>query len=372
MKNMGKNDVQFLILHHNVIIRKTGKRYFLIRPDYDYSKNDTIVLTEDGVSLLDYIKVQRSVAEIFHHFNVPINEQKSYMDYFDFLSRHGYIIFWNMQMEGKEFINSIADTEWEPDHIPTIASIEVTPVCNFNCIHCYLDDKRTKNDEMKSSQILTIIDILAEVGMLVLTFTGGEPLLRKDFKEIYLYAKRKGMQVELFTNGFLLDEELLQLFREYPPLEIDISLYGSTDDKYEEVTGVKGAFTKVKNNIKRFKENGINIGLKSTIMSNLEDDIGGIFAVAKEFGINMRIRFDMIPTVNDESKTNMQIDVKKAVELYATHAVDAYNSDLDVLCKSRADPNLRIGKHRYACGLGKCMCAAAKNKAKISGLIRGR
>ena len=348
-------DVHFLILNHNVVIRKTGKRYLLIKTDYDYSKRNMMSLTEDGVHLLNFIKVQRSISEVFQHFSVQSNEQKSYVDYFDILSKEGYITLWDMQIEGKEFISAIARKEWSPDHTPFNASIELSPRCNFKCIHCYLDDKRTENNEMSTSQIKTIIDILAEAGMLVLTFTGGEPLLRKDFKEIYLYARKKGMQVELFTNGFLLDKELLEIFRAYPPLELDISLYGSTDEKYEEITGVKGAFTKIKDNIKLFKENGISLSLKSPIMSNLVDDMDGMFLLAKEISVNMRIRFSMIPTVNNDSKTNLQINAKKAVELYASYS-NTYNNDVKILCKSMANANLRLGKTRYACGMGKCSC----------------
>ena len=357
MENKENIDMMFLLLNHDVVIRKTGKRYFPIKPDIDYSKNNTISLTEEGAFLLEYIRVQRSVAEIFQQFNVnEADEQKSYIEYFEFLSREGYVKFWDMHMEGKKFLNSIAETEWEHDHIPTVASIELTTKCNFMCIHCYLDDKRAVDDEMTTSQILAVIDKLSEAGMLIVTFTGGEPLLRHDFKDIYVYAKKKGMQVEIFTNGFLLNEEMLQLFREYPPLEIDISLYGATDKKYEEVTGVKGAFTRIKCNIKRYKENGINMALKAPIMSNLEHDMSDLFALAKEFGINMRVRFDMIPTIADESRTSLQINVKRAVELYATYAKEAYSDDADVLVKSLANPNLRIGKNRYSCGLGKCTC----------------
>lgn len=115
-------------------------------------------------------------------------------------------------------------------------------------------------------------------------------------------------------------------------------------------------FSKIKNNIKQFKENGINIALKSPIMSNMADDVCGMFALAKEFDVKIRVRFDMIPTVKNESKANIQMNAKKAVELYATYAVDAYNSDASILRKSMSNPNLRIGKHRYACGLGKCTC----------------
>jgi len=348
-------DEHFLILHHNTIVRQIGKRYMLIKIDYDYSKRNMMTLTEDGVRLLDFIKVQRSISEVFQHFDVQPDDQKLYLDYFDLLSKEGYITLWDMQMEGKEFISALARTEWSPNHTPINASIELSPRCNFKCIHCYLDDNRDKNNEMTTSQIKTMIDILAESGMLVLTLTGGEPLLRKDFKEIYVYARKKGMLVELFTNGFLLDNELLKVFQEYPPLELDISLYGSTDEKYEEITGVKGAFTKVKDNIKLFKENGINISLKSAIMSNLVDALDGMFLVAKQFGINMRIRFGMIPTVNNVSKNNLQINAKKAVELYASYS-NTYKNDVEILCKNITDSNLRLGKTRYACGMGKCSC----------------
>jgi radical SAM protein with 4Fe4S-binding SPASM domain len=348
-------DTHFLILHHNVVIRKTGKRHLLIRTDYDYSKRNMISLTEDGMQLLHFIKMQRSISEIFQHFSVQLDEQKIYFDYFNFLSNEGYITLWDVQVEGKEFISTIARTEWTPAHTPFCASIELTPKCNFKCIHCYLDDKRTENDEMSTSQIKSVIDILSDAGMLMLTLTGGEPLLRKDFKELYIYARKKGMQVEVFTNGFLLDEELLRIFRDYPPLELDISLYGSTDEKYEEITGVKGAFTKVRDNIKLFKDNGISISLKSPIMSNLADDLDGMFAVAKRIGLNLRIRFTMIPSINDENKINLQIDAKKAVELYASHS-KTYNYDVEVLSKNMTDATLRLGKTRYACGMGKCIC----------------
>jgi len=348
-------DTHFLILHHNAIIRKIGKRYILIRIDHDYSKRNLISLTDDGIRLLDFIKVQRSISEVFKQFDIQSDEQKPYLDYFHFLSKEGYITLWDMQIEGKEFISAIARREWSPNHTPINASIELSPHCNFKCIHCYLSDVKIKNNEMSTSQIKTIIDILADAGMFVLTFTGGEPLLRKDFKEIYIYAKKRGLLVELFTNGFLLNNELLEVFLEYPPLELDISLYGSTDEKYEEITGVKEAFTKVKNNIKQFKEHGINVSLKSTIMSKLADDLDGMFSVAKELGISMRIRFGMIPTVNNVSKTDLQIDAKKAVELYASYS-NTYKNDVEILCKNIVDANLHLGKTRYACGMGKCSC----------------
>ncbi len=63
-----------------------------------------------------------------------------------------------------------------------------------------------------------IIDQIADAGTLFLLITGGEPLLRKDFGELYIYARSKGILVTLFTNGTLLTEEIIKVLNQAPPL----------------------------------------------------------------------------------------------------------------------------------------------------------
>ncbi len=352
MENFNAN---FVILQHNVVVRNIGNRYLLIKTDYDYSKRNLIPLTEFGVQLVEFIKTQRSISEVFQYFNVHLNQQKSYLDYFHFLSKEGYITLWDREPEGKSLISTIVRTDWKPSHTPFGASIELTPRCNFKCIHCYLGDVRTEKEEMTTVQIKKIIDILFDSGMLALTFTGGEPLLRQDFKEIYCYARKKGMLIEIFSNGYLFDQEILELFLEYPPLEIDISLYGSNDEIYKEITGVSDAFTKVKNNVINLKKSGITVSLKSPVMINLADDLASMVSVAKELDVDFRFRFSMLPTISEKSKKGIEVNAKKAVELYAAYS-KTYRHDIDIVRKTKADTSLHIGRTRYACGLGKCSC----------------
>ena len=63
--------------------------------------------------------------------------------------------------------------------------------------------------------------------------SGGEPLLRPDFPEIYLALKRHGLLVSVFTNACLVTEEHVELFRRYPPRDIEVSVYGATRETYE-------------------------------------------------------------------------------------------------------------------------------------------
>ena len=89
--------------------------------------------------------------------------------------------------------------------IPINGSFELTFRCNLRCVHCYcnlpLNDQDAIEKELTSEEVLHIFDQIAEAGCLWLLLTGGEPLVRKDFLEIYTYAKKKGFLITLFNNS---------------------------------------------------------------------------------------------------------------------------------------------------------------------------
>jgi len=95
-------------------------------------------------------------------------------------------------------------TEWEKDHKLYSVIFELTPRCNLNCVHCYLNQHHASK-ELSYEEIIEIIDILYEKEVLFLTFTGGDVFVRKDFLDIYMYAKKKGFIIEIYTNGVLIE-----------------------------------------------------------------------------------------------------------------------------------------------------------------------
>lgn len=132
---------------------------------------------------------------------------------------------------------------------PLLASldIELTERCNNDCIHCYInlpaDDPIAKERELSTQQIQGLLTEAVALGCLTVKFTGGEPLLREDFEELYVFARRLGLKVLLFTNATLMTSHLAQLFARMPPLKtIEITLYGMKRRSYEAVTRTPGSF----------------------------------------------------------------------------------------------------------------------------------
>lgn len=124
--------------------------------------------------------------------------------------------------------------------------IELTERCNNNCIHCYInkpeDDPVSLKRELSSSEIFHILNEAASLGCMNVRFTGGEPLLRSDFEQIYLHARKLGMLVEIFTNATPLTPQLVELFARIPPRrKIVVSVYGISKNVYEKVTRVSGS-----------------------------------------------------------------------------------------------------------------------------------
>ncbi len=125
--------------------------------------------------------------------------------------------------------------------------IELTERCNNNCIHCFInlpvDDLNAKRRELSTGQIKNILTEAASLGCMTVRFTGGEPLLRKDFGELYVFARKLGLKVVIFSNATLITPYLARLFSRIPPFKkIEISVYGMKKNSYESVTRSPGSF----------------------------------------------------------------------------------------------------------------------------------
>jgi radical SAM protein with 4Fe4S-binding SPASM domain len=178
--------------------------------------------------------------------------------------------------------------------IPLGGSLEITFRCNLFCVHCYCNlppnNHRALKDEITTGEIFSILDQLAEAGCLWLLITGGEPLIRNDFLDIYTYAKKKGFLISLFTNGTLLTPEIADHLAAWPPYEVEISLYGFSRETYERITGNHGSFQRCRQGIELLLERKIPLDLKTPVMTLNKDEILQIKALAEQLGL--KFRFD--------------------------------------------------------------------------------
>ena len=156
--------------------------------------------------------------------------------------------------------------------------IELTERCNNNCIHCCInlpvDDKNALSREMPTEKIKQILREAADLGCMSVRFTGGEPLLREDFKELYVFAKKLGLKVLLFTNATLITPDLIELFLHIPPREkIEVTVYGMQRSSYEAITRTPGSFAAAWKGIKLLLKNKIPFIVKGVITKYNKEEV---------------------------------------------------------------------------------------------------
>lgn len=202
--------------------------------------------------------------------------------------------------------------------IPFSGSLALTHRCNLGCVHCYAREGSpgAADGELDTLQWKKIIDEIKAAGCLYLLLTGGEPLLRDDFPEIYAYARKNGFLVTVFTNGTLAGERILDLFADMPPRLVEISLYGAHAKTHDHVTGVPGSFANAMRAVENLLTRGIKVSLKSVLLSLNADEIPAIEELARRHALQFRLDPAVFPALGgDRSPLNLRVSPEKAVDL---------------------------------------------------------
>lgn len=180
------------------------------------------------------------------------------------------------QVQTIPFTNFKLWEKFKDRRAPLSFDFEITARCNNDCRHCYINlpanAPAAKDKELSLTEIKEIVDEAVSLGTLWCLVTGGEPFLRNDFSDIYLYFKKRGLLVSVFTNATLIRNEHIRLFKKYPPRDIEISVYGVTQNTYERVTRTPGSFAAFKKGLQCLIEAGIKIRLKAmALRSNISE-----------------------------------------------------------------------------------------------------
>ncbi|MBW1789298.1 MAG: radical SAM protein, partial [Deltaproteobacteria bacterium] len=208
--------------------------------------------------------------------------------------------------------------------VPVSGSIDLTHRCNLHCVHCYLGGRSGEGTaperELTTDEWISILDRITEAGCLYLLVTGGEPLLKKDFAILYSHAKKNGMLVTVFTNGTMIDDDVLELFSRLPPREVEITLYGATPETYEHITGVKGSYGRCMEGIRRLRDARINVNLKTVLMTLNRHEFDPMREIAEAFGVRFRFDAAVFPRFNgDTSPMKLRVSPEEAVEKEASN-----------------------------------------------------
>jgi radical SAM protein with 4Fe4S-binding SPASM domain len=178
-------------------------------------------------------------------------------------------------MTGTAYVKKIRSGEarlW-PSRRPLLTrlDIELTERCDNDCVHCSVNlpagDLEAREREWGAGSWKKLLGEAAALGCLVIRLTGGEPLLRDDFEEIYIHARRLGLRVMIFTNATLVTPALARLLKDMPPLEaVEVSVYGMKKETYEAVTRAPGSFDAFRRGLGLLRENGVPFIVKGAVL----------------------------------------------------------------------------------------------------------
>ena len=241
---------------------------------------------------------------------------------------------------------------------PMQVSIEVTRRCPLECQHCYnnlpMGDQDARSREMTTEEHFKMLDELVEMGCFWLLYTGGEIFARKDFLEIYTYAKKKGFLITLFTNGTLINEKIADYLCEWPPFSIEITLYGRTRETYEALTQIPGSYDRCLRGIKLLRERGLPLKLKTVATSINKHEVTAMRQFAEEeLGVEFKFDGQVNPRIDcSQSPLAVRLTPEEvvALDMNAPKGVTEYQR----LAKRDLEnpPNLAKNDTVYFCGGG--------------------
>ena len=141
--------------------------------------------------------------------------------------------------------------------LPLEGSIELTYRCNNNCRHCWLRipaDAPESSEELAFEEIKKIVDEAKKMGCRGWYISGGEPMLRPDFAEIFDYLTRNSSSCAINTNGTLITPKIAQLMKRKGGKMV--ALYGATAEVHDHITRSPGSFEATMRGFRYLKESG--------------------------------------------------------------------------------------------------------------------
>ncbi|MCL6450866.1 MAG: radical SAM protein [Acetobacteraceae bacterium] len=149
--------------------------------------------------------------------------------------------------------------------LPFKVDIEVTYACNLRCRHCYAAHEPPKH--LATSEVVSLLDQLAELGCLELVFTGGEMFLRPDMLDLIAHARRLNFAVTLLTNATLITPDIASGLAELMPEHVSASIYGGRPETHDAFTGVEGSLERTVTGARLCAERGLRV-LNTYVLTN--------------------------------------------------------------------------------------------------------
>jgi MoaA/NifB/PqqE/SkfB family radical SAM enzyme len=206
--------------------------------------------------------------------------------------------------------------------IPLRGTIDLTYRCNNNCRHCWLrlpPDPGDAAGELAAEEIRRLVDDARAMGCREWFVSGGEPMLRPDFPEIFAAITAKSAAYTLNTNGTLITPEIARLLRRKGTKLV--ALYGATAEIHDAVTRNPGSFEALRRGIAYLREAGAGFSVQVVPMKTNISQYGAMIRLTESWSPSWRLGATWLylsasgdPAKNAEIRAE-RLDPARVVEL---------------------------------------------------------
>lgn len=182
--------------------------------------------------------------------------------------------------------------------VPFSVHFDVTYRCNERCVHCYLDHE--DYGELETAEIKNILTQLAASGTLMLTFSGGEIFLRKDFFELLEFAKDLHFDVALKSNALMITAARAARLRALGVRQVQVSVYSADAETHDAITKVPGSFARSLQAIRFLKAQGLRVKIACPLMKQNLSGLRQLRALADDLSVSYIIDMTITPKLDGD------------------------------------------------------------------------
>ncbi|MHA1130044.1 MAG: radical SAM protein [Candidatus Helarchaeota archaeon] len=222
---------------------------------------------------------------------------------------------------------------------PLAMTWNLTNLCNLRCPHCYQEaDTHKLPNEVTTKEILSTIHQLAEYGVLVMLFGGGEPLMHPDIYKILRFTIKQDMGANLSTNGTLITEDVAQKIKKTGVIRVTVSIDG-LEETHDKFRGRKGTFHKAVQGLKNLKAVGMETAIACTITKLNYQEVPQVLQLAKDLELDGFLLNSFVPVGRGDQSLDITPRQRDAVLrfLYKELVLQS-NTGIGVECFTGASP----------------------------------
>ncbi len=216
----------------------------------------------------------------------------------------------------------------------------VTYRCNLRCKHCYENagQKRPELSTDEAKQVLDKISKLSGIGLPALSFSGGEPLARKDFFELAAYARKRVGYLSIASNGTLITPDNAKRIKDVGVDYVEISIDGATPEVHDSFRGIPGAFERAIEGVRNSLEEGVDTCIATVLHRDNVNELDKLVGLSKQLGTRF-MHFNYIPT--GRAKAHVELDLTPDQRY---HVLETIGKEIVGLYMQKKEEEIKCGK----------------------------